>query len=323
MMIQRRFLATGICAATMLLTVSAQEENEVADNNDAQVAPVAAQTDTKFANLVRVVNIHGTCEVNNPDINSFKPALHNKAYPMGSRFRTGPGSSCFLVFSADDSAELTQNSEVMITGVSKDGITCHSLTAKLIAGKLNTSLRDNLKDCTFNINTPNADIKDMTGRGEFSLTHEDNNEIFQAATITGRSSVDGPHYTIPALQAANTVNITTSPNRSFSRLTSVSGDFAIMLQNGTEEPVNFGMSPKALVKIWRENAPIGGRTIVSALVVSPTGMARHRFAYAEGRQALITGELVEAEQEADIPDLPVLLSDQKKEETKEEKDAEL
>ena len=311
MMIQRRFLATGMCAAAMLLTLNAQEENEVADNNEAVIAPVAAQPETKFANLVRVVNIHGTCEVNNPDIGSFKPVRHNKAYPMGSTFRTGPGSSCFLVFSGEDSAELSESSEAIITGDSKDGITCESLTAQLISGTLKTSLRDNLKGSIFNINTPNADVKDMTGRGEYTLTKEGENEILEAATITGTSSIEGPHYSIPKLQAANTVNITTSPNRSFSRLTSVSGDFAIMLKNGTEEPVNFGMSPKAIVKIWRERAPVGGRTIVSTLVVSPTGMARHRFAYAEGREALITGELVETEEEVEIPDLPVLLSDQK------------
>ncbi len=313
MMIQRRFLATGMCAAAMLLTVNAQEENEVADNNEALIAPVATQPEIKFASLVRVVNIHGLCEVNNPDIGSFKPVRHNKAYPMGSTFRTGPGSSCFLVFSSDDSAELSENSETVITGASKDGITCPILTAKLISGTLKTSLRDNLKGSTFNINTPNADIRKITGRGEYSLTAEGENKILQAATITGTASIEGPHYSIPSLQAANTVNITTSPNRSFSRLTSVSGDFSILLHNGTEEPVNFGMSPKAIVKIWRENAPVGGRTVISTLVVSPTGMARHRFAYAEGRKALVTGELVQTEQKIEIPDLPVLLSDQKKE----------
>ncbi len=318
MMNQRRFLATGMCAAAMLLTVNAQE-NEVAENNqgnlDVQVAP---KPETKFASLVRVVNIHGLCEVNNPDVGSFKPASHNKAYPLGTTFRTGAGSSCFLVFSSEDSAELAENSEVIITGKTQDGIICESLTAKLITGTFKTSLRDNLKGSTFNINTPNADVKNMTGRGEYSLSVEDGNEVFEAATITGISSIEGPHYSIPSLQAANTVNITTSPNRSFSRLTSVSGDFTIVLPNGTEEPVNFGMSPKAIVKIWREAAPVGGRTVVSALVVSPTGMARHRFAYAEGREALITGELVQSEQDMEIPDLPVLQSDQGKGDKKEE-----
>ena len=72
------------------------------------------------------------------------------------------------------------------------------------------------------------------------------------------------------------------------------------------------MSPQAVVKIWRENAPVGGRAIISTLVVSPTGMARHRFAYAEGRPNLATGELITAQEgddkEKDKEVLPVLLS---------------
>jgi hypothetical protein len=188
------------------------------------------------------------------------------------------------------------SSEVIITGCSKDGSSCPDLTAKLVSGTIKTALRDNLKGSTFSINTPNCDVVNMAGRGEYTISTDGENEVFQGATITGTASVKGAHYTIPALQAANTVNITTAPNRSFSRLTSVSGDFDIVLPNGSDEPVKYGMSPKALVKIWRKNAPVGGRTIVSALVVSPTGMARHRFAYAVGRDIVQTGELVKSEE---------------------------
>lgn len=279
----------------MLLTVNAQEND--ASGARTRPPPVSTQPVIKFANLVRVVNIQGVCKVNNPDVGSFKPAHYNKAYPMGSTFRTGPNSSCFLVFSPDDSAEMEENSEVIITGRCEDGSSCSNLTAKLVTGTIKTALRDNLKGSTFSINTPNADVKNISGRGEYTLSKDGDNEVFQAATITGTASVEGPHYTIPALQAANTVNIITAPNRSFSRLTSVSGDFDIILPNGSEKPVIYGMSPKALVKIWRKNAPVGGRTIVSALVVSPTGMARHRFAYAVGREIVQTGELVKTGEE--------------------------
>ena len=102
---------------------------------------------------------------------------------------------------------------------------------------------------------------------------------------------------------------TRAPYRTLTRLTSVSGDFPIVLENGTETPVTFGMTPKAVVKIWRENAPVGGRPIISTLVVSPTGIARHRFVYAEGRPDLTTGELiVPADAELKEEALPVLLS---------------
>ncbi len=317
MMIQARFLAAGMCAAALALSVHAQESPKKR-TSDPLASLAALQPEAQFANLVRVANIQGVCEVNNPDVGSFKPAQHNKAYPMGSTFRTGPNSSCFLVFSPEDSAEVTAQTEIMVSGVSTNNKTCHILTARLISGTVKTALRDNLKGSVFNVNTPNADLKGLTGRGEYAIHSDGENEILQAATITGIASIEGPHYTIPALQAANTVNILTAPNRSFSRLTSVSGDFSILLHNGTEQPVNFGMSPQAIVKIWRTIAPVGGRTIVSTLVVSPTGMARHRFAYAEGRDVLQTGELVES-QESPLDDIPelMLLSGQNKAKEKE------
>ena len=326
MMTRGRFLATGMCVAALALSVCAQQETEKMSPLDEMTAFLAAQPETQFANLVRVANIQGTCEVNNPDVGMFKPVKHNRAYPMGSTFRTGPGGTCFLVFSPEDSAEITPGTEVMISGVTTNSKTCHILNMKLINGTVKTALRDNLKGSLFNINTPNAEVKGMTGRGEYTMSAEGENEVFQAATVTGSSSIEGPHYTIPALQAANTVNILTAPNRSFSRLTSVSGDFSIILPNGTEEPVNFGMSPKAVVKIWRRNAPVGGRTIISTLVVSPTGMARHRFAYAEGRSILQTGELVEnedtTEENEEIQDLLQMTGGQETEK-KEEADSSL
>lgn len=326
MMTRGRFLATGMCVAALALSLSAQETEEMSPL-DEMAALLAAQPETQFAYLVRVANIQGTCEVNNPDVGMYKPVKHNKAYPLGSTFRTGPGSSCFLVFSPEDSAEVTEQSEVMVSGVSTNSKTCHILNLKLINGTVKTALRDNLKGSVFNINTPNAEIKNMTGRGEYTIGSEGENEILQVATITGTASLEGPHYTIPALQAANTVNILTAPNRSFSRLTSVSGDFAIILHNGTEQPVNFGMSPQAIVKIWRNIAPVGGRTIVSTLVVSPTGMARHRFAYAEGRPILQTGELVETkespEEQKEINDLLQMTTGDTQEPEKKKEEADI
>lgn len=305
MMNQGRFLVAGMCAAAALLTLSAQENESVAAKSKVPAGSLGSPPEVKFANLVRVVNIQGTCEVNNPDVGTFQPVKHNKAYPMGSIFRTAANSSCILVFSTEDNASLAENTELAITACKEN---CQSLTLKLISGTVKTTLRDNLVDGTFFVRTPNAVVKNISGRGAYSLSIEDNNEVFKLSTITGTARIEGPHYTIPALQAANKLTIITAPDRSFTSLTSVSGDFMIQLPDGSEEPVIYSMSPKAVVKIWRENAPVGGRTIVSTLVVSPTGLARHRFAYVEGRTMLKTGELVEQAYD-DRPgvDLPLLV----------------
>ena len=302
-----------MCATAALLTANSQENKAEKKNSRlASIEIAAGLPETKFANLVRVVNILGVCEVKNPDIGTFAVIKHNKAYPMGSIFRTAADSTCVLILSVEDSVIIGNNSEIMVTAC-KDN--CQKVTIKLMRGEVKTTLRDNLADGSFTLNTANTEVKNMAGRGVYVISIENDNNIFKASTITGTARIEGPHYTIPALQAANKVNITTASNRSFTRLTSVSGDFAIELLDGNEEPVTYQMSPKAVVKLWRENAPVGGRTIISTLVVSPTGIARHRFVHAEGRQMLKTGELVEKEEQDVEEDLSLLLIDKKEDET--------
>ena len=318
MMDQAGVFKASVCAMAVSVasTVCAQDNAQPATAEQAQVpaqqqaqAPAAdpQQPAKLFESLVRILNIQGTCEVKNPDVGQFMPAQNNKAYPLGSAFRTAAGSTAFLVFSAQESVQLLEGSEVVVGAPEKAPA---ARCIRLVNGKIKTTLRDNLPEGSFSVEAPNASCQNLAGRGEFTLSSDGTLETFQAATITGSSRVEGAQYLIPALRAANTVNIQTAPNRSLSRLTSVSGDFSIVLENGQETPVTFGMSPKAVVKIWREVAPVGGRNIVSTLVVSPTGKARHRFAYVEGRPDMATGELIVAPEgeDAEKDDLPVLLS---------------
>ncbi len=305
MMDQAGVLKASIClmAVSVAFTVGAQE-NVVPAAVEPAAAATAEQPAKPFDPLVRLMNVRGPCEVKNPDVGQFAPVQDGKAYPLGTTVRTGPGGTAFILFSTQESVQVLESSEVVVSA--PEGA-ADARQVTLVSGRIKTSLRDTLPEGCFAVLSPNASCKNMSGRGDFSLKADTTAETFQAATITGSARVEGPHYVIPALRAANTVHIQTALDRSFSRLTSASGDFAILLENGTETPVNYGMSPKAVVKIWRENAPVGGRPIIATLVVSPTGMARHRFAYAVGRPTLATGELIAA-QTAEEADLPVLLT---------------
>lgn len=298
MMKQAGFFRTSVCAvaAVCMTAVHAQDQDVEAEEAAAEeeAAPAAEQQPPEAANkifmpLVRVTLIRGAVEVKNPDVGSFAAAIENKVYPLGSQFRTGADSSVSLVFSNQESVQLLASTELTALAPENNP---DGRVVRLHSGKIKTSLREALPDGCFGIELPNAIGKNMAGRGEYSLAADANTESLRIRTITGSAWIEGPQYHIPALRAANIVDIQTSADRSFTRLTSVSGDFAISLSKGEDGPVVYGMSPKAVVKIWRENAPVGGRPVISILVVSPTGIAKHRFAYAEGRPGIATGELV-------------------------------
>jgi FecR protein len=244
-----------------------------------------------FDILARGLAPRGIAEVNNPDVGSFQPVLPNKAYPLGSTFRTGPNSSVVVNFSLTDGIQLMANTEVVVFADPKKE---DARTVKLVRGQLRTFMKDNMPEDMFSVSTPNALCKNLVGRAEFLLGVKDDFEELTVATITGQMAMEGLQFNIPTLRAANTVNVLTATNRSLSRLISEKGDFKVILSTGTEFPVNFDISPRAVIKIWREVAPVGGRTIVSTLVVGPSGTARNRFVYAVGRDDLSTGELVDA-----------------------------
>lgn len=242
-----------------------------------------------FDPLVRTVNISGVCEVNNPDVGKYIPALLNKAYPLGSTYRTGENGSVVLLLSGEEMITLEPNTVVKVSACKKNP---DARVVEFYRGSLKTTIRENPPEKAMNIITRNASCFGLAGRGEYTLGMEENMETFQAATITGTVCIEGPQFSIPALRAANTVNIKTAQDRGMSRLTSVSGDFNIILPNGTDTPLTYGMSPMSVVKIWRENAPVGGRPLVSVLAMNHKGITQNRFAYAIGRSILSTGELV-------------------------------
>ena len=250
--------------------------------------------DRGFELLVRAMAMRGEAEVLNPDVGVPAPVVKNKAYPLGSTFRTGKGASLNVAFSASEQIELLENTEVVVLAGKQDPKT---RSVRLVSGRIKTFLKDTLLDGQFSVETANVSCKNMAGRARFSLAMEGENENFEAATIRGSIRVEGLQYTIESLGAANIVNVLTTPNRALSRLTGVSGDYKIKLDNGTDDPVIFDMTPKAVVKIMRDVAPVGGRLIVSTLAMGPTGKARHHFTYAVGR-----GDIVVAGGQTDMDD---------------------
>jgi len=290
--------AVGVVSLSLVMPLFAQDEQAPVQPSP-EMAPAGEMASPATTNkpkekifdiLARAVGPRGIAEVNNPDVGTFQPVQANKAYPLGSTFRTGPNSVLAVNFSYMDGVQLMENTEIIVQA---DGTNTAARSVTLVRGQLKTFMKDNMPEEMFSVTTPNARCKSLAGRAEITLGQKDGNEELLVATITGSLHLEGLQFSIPTLRAANTVNVLTATNRSLSRLISEKGDFKVVLSTGTEYPVTYDLSPRAVIKIWREVAPLGGRTVVSTLVVGPSGTARHRFVYAVGRDALATGELVD------------------------------
>ena len=110
----------------------------------------------------------------------------------------------------------------------------------------------------------------------------------------------GPQFVIPELKVGQSIAISTLTDNSQTRIRDVAGDYRIFVNKGLEfNPMPseseeadvllpVAMSAQSTVKIWREKAPVGGRLIVSVLATGPDGKGRESYAFAVGRNNVVT-----------------------------------
>ena len=124
--------------------------------------------------------------------------------------------------------------------------------------------------------------------------------------VTGTMTLEGRHYRIARMAAANQVRIRSTGDDLYSWLRGESGDSKVELDQGmvieknfeTDEDkevkrtLEFTLSPRCAVKIFRRRSPVGGNMLVSTMTIDATGEIKNRCAFAEGRANVNSGELV-------------------------------
>jgi hypothetical protein len=197
-----------------MTAVHAQEEAQPAAA-DGQ-APAAEQQEAPakiFMPMVRLVQVRGKCDAQNPDLGSYSAAVENKVYPLGTRFRTGPESAATLVFSGQESAQLVSGTEVCVEAPDKQSDNrvlrlfsepSKPACAKICPRAVSVSVRP--RRLQESRRPWRVFTHHRRRHGDPSNRHHHRGGAHRGAPL--------PH---PALRAANTVNIQTSVDRSFSR----------------------------------------------------------------------------------------------------------
>ncbi|MGN1359984.1 MAG: hypothetical protein ACI4X9_05970 [Kiritimatiellia bacterium] len=295
----RYTFALAALAATLAVGLRAQETEDApaADGQSEQAqAPAAQPLDPKdyvrFEPLAQVITSQGACQVRLAD-GSFRAAELNRAYPFGTVFQTGPNGNLEVRLADRISFRLAPNSSATVAPAAD---LPRALRVRLIEGRVETSTPDDLKDLdALGVDCLELSARKMCGRAAFEIKSKGSvDAILLVHGITGRTSIQGPNYTVPLIRAQNQLQLHHALNHSYTRLTSLAGDYAIELQNGTPEPTIFTLTPKAQVKIWRKNAQPTGHIAVTTLAINPSGKTKNNFSFvAEGTspETLTKGEL--------------------------------
>lgn len=124
--------------------------------------------------------------------------------------------------------------------------------------------------------------------------------------ITGMLAIDGPHYKIGRMGAADRIRIRTTGDKLFTSLRGEAGDYKVTLDQGVstyrdpvsgeikkqERSLDFSLTPQCAIKIFRKRSAVGGRMAVSVMTFDPSGEMRNRFTFAEGTASVNFGEEV-------------------------------
>ena len=307
----RALISFCVCASAFgaAFVLSAQEseaavqEGGVAEGIDpALVKAATAKPAAKYFHaLVRLSRADAEVLVKLPRQQTFVPAIEGKFYPNGSTFRVTNGAE----FEFGEEALLKVKGEAEFA-TRETAFDAQPRTVVLTRGVITVSLPRTLPTGLFSVAYPNFTAKDMAGESTHELMPSgDGNEAI-VHVITGMLALEGAHYTVARMSAADRVRIRTTGDALFTSLRGEAGDYKVTLDQGVttyRDPISgavsnqirrldFSLTPQCAIKLFRKRSEVGGRMVVSVMTFDPAGEMRNRFTFAEGLASVNFGEEV-------------------------------
>ena len=252
--------------------------------------PPPLPAERPFTALFRCVRAEGAVQVLKPGASEWVAAEEGRFYPLGAALRTVPeaGSACLaeFAFGPASSLKMTSPAEVATRPIEIGGAT---RTVELRSGRVQLNLPRTLKDGLFFVSAPFFTCSNLAGESLFDYQRLADGDEAVVRCVTGTMTLEGRHYRIARMAAANQVRIRSTGDDLYSWLRGESGDSKVKEVKRTLE---FTLSPRCAVKIFRRRSPVGGNMLVSTMTIDATGEIKNRCAFAEGRANVNSGELV-------------------------------
>ena len=297
----------SIAAAALAACVSfAQEETSGADG-EAEAPKVAAKPASDFfSTLPFCREVAGNAEVLKPGTSGWEQVEDGRFYPLGSAYRAGEGGRAVIAFGKSVSVSI-ENGSSFETRPQPLGV--HSRTIVPLSGTVNLSLPDNLPEGAFVVTTPGFTVKNPAGNSKY--VYSDKGDGFEASVrcVTGSMEVEGRHFAIPKMRAANEFRIRCNRDNLVTILYGISGDYIVKIDQGVatttditddgtrvekvgELTLDWHLTPETRVQIDRAVPSIGERMSVHTMAFDATGALVSERSFCEGRAEVNSGELV-------------------------------
>ena len=295
------------------------EEEEVQETSAESVAEPKTKADGGeenvkwFFTLPACRRIQGEASVRKPGASAWEPAEEGRFYPLGSVFRAGSNSELVIAFGKEASVTVAEESSF---ATRSQPLSVKSRTIVLTGGEILVQLPGALASDLFYVTTPGLTVKNPAGDSRY--TYKDTGDGFDATVrcVTGSLEVEGRHYEIPSMHAADEFRIRASHDGLETVLYGKSGDYVAVLDCGVitrslaqldgsfknvdeSTKLEWHLSVGTRVQINRAVPEIGERMSVVMMTFNPAGQMMNHCAYAEGRGEVNSGELVAAQDDTE------------------------
>ena len=293
------------CATAFCVPFALTAQGESADDaaSAGAVASSAKATARHYHALVKLAYANDNVSVKLPRQTEFKPAKEGKFYPNGSTFRVTSSGAEPVVFEFGPEAlvKVSGNAEFGTREVPMGG---NTRTVTMVSGQISVSLPRTMPTGLFTVAYPNFTVKDLAGESSHELVPSGDGDEAVVHVITGMLAIEGSHYNVARMSAADRVRIRTTGESLFTSLRGESGDYKVTLDQGVtvyRDPVagtekdqarklDYSLTPQCAIKIFRKRSQIGGRMAVSVMTFDPAGEIRNRYTFAEGTSKVNFGE---------------------------------
>lgn len=327
----------AVSVFTFLNPVLAQDADAAGDEpakaEEGELAPQpAAKPERSFLPLMRCLRAEGQVQVLKPRTEAWVDVEEGRLYPLGSTIRVNGavGVSPEAVF------EFGEKATIRVTGAAEFAtreieLGSSARTVVLKSGAVDIKLPLTLKEGAFSVTAPFFTASNLAGESQFDYKPLSDGDETLVRCVTGTLTLQGRHYKIAKMRAADQIRIRTTGDDLFTSLLGEIGDCKVTLDQGIERKkevgdngamiekevprtLEFGLFPQYEVKIFRRTAEVGGRMIVSMMTFDQAGEMKNRCAFAEGLAIVNSGELVVATKISE--------ADAKKEKAAEKEDSE-
>ena len=308
--VKSAFAATALAACTVIAPACAQDADAPAAALEAAAAeglPEPPKEANPFTALVRCARAKGVVQVLKPGASDWAPAEEGRYYPLGTSFRTvpeqGQAASAEFAFGPVSYVRLTGAAEVATKAIA---IGEPARTVVLKSGRVMVNVPRTLKEGLFFVTAPYFTCSNLAGESLFDYKPLSDGDEAVVRCVTGSLALEGRHYKIPRMVAANQVRIRSTSDDLYSWLRGERGDSKVYLDQGlvtdknfetgeekdVQKTYEFALSPRCAIKIFRRRSPVGGNMLVSMMATDAAGVIKTRCAFAEGRSNVNSGELV-------------------------------